>query len=162
MALQFVSCAFNPWGDPVDPLGFDAYWVGDATGALLRYKWTDTYGPAHAGHCEPAGITDPVGLAQESDLLYVLDRSSAAVYQLKHCFGQLPAPLQLPEAITDPSALCSHGGNWFVSDAADGAIYEFDATGALVAGHALEDFGPRSLTGIAFLGDNLFAASDAN
>jgi hypothetical protein len=143
-------------------LGFDAYWVGDVTGALIRYKWTDTYGPAHAGHCEPVGISGPVGLTQSSDLLYILDHDTAAIYKLKVCFGQPPDPIHLPEGITDPSALCSYGGNWFVSDETAGAVYEVDAAGALVAGHALEDFAPRSLRGMTFLGDYLFAASDDN
>jgi hypothetical protein len=62
MPLQFVSCAFNPWGEsPGTLLGYDAYWVGDATGTLIRYKWTDTYGPAHAGHCDLEGLGSPVG-----------------------------------------------------------------------------------------------------
>ncbi len=162
MPLQFISCAFNAWGDVLDPLGFDAYWVGDATGALIRYKWTDTYGPAHAGHCEPVGITGPVGLTESGNLLHILDHATTAIYRLKVCFGQPPEPIQLPEDITDPSALCSYGGNWFISDATPGAIYEVDATGALVAGHLLEDFAPRRLRGMTFLGDYLFAASDDN
>jgi hypothetical protein len=162
MPLQFVSCAFNAWGDLTDPLGFDAYWVGDATGALLRYKWTDTYGPAHAGHCEPAGITGPVGLAESGDLIHILDHATRAIYKMKVCFGQPPDPMDLPEGATDPSGLCFHGGHMFVSDATSGAIYELDAAGALVETHVVESFAPRDLRGLAFIGDNLFAASDDN
>ncbi len=163
MPLQFESCAFNPWGDlALDPLlGFDAYWVGDASGTVIRYKWTDTYGPAHAGHCELVGIPDPVGLTCVGDLVHILDHGTSAIYPLRVCFGQPPDPIHLPSAIGDPSALCYHNGNWFVADATAGAIYELDTAGALVETHVLGAFVPGTVKGITFLDDNLFVASDA-
>lgn len=161
MPLQFVSCAFNPWGQSEEQiLGFDAYWVGDATGVLIRYKWTDTYGPAHAGHCDLEGLGSPVGLVCVDDLVRILDQGTAAIYELKVCFGQPPDPVYLPGAITDPSALCYNGGNWFVSDAAVGKVYELDGLGGLVEVHQLGSFSPRVLSGMTFIGDFLFVASD--
>jgi hypothetical protein len=106
------------------------------------------------------GITSPVGLAESGDLIHVLDHATTAVYPLKVCFGQLPSPMDLPEGATDPSGLCFHDGHWFVSDATSGAIYELDGAGALIETHAVESFAPMNLRGLAFMGENLFAATD--
>lgn len=163
MPLQFESCAFNAWGDALDPLlGFDAYWVGDATGVLIRYKWLEAADPDHSGHCDLEGINDPVGLTCLNGLVYILDHATTGIYQLKVCFGHAPAPVELPVAITDPSALCYHNGDWFISDATAGTVFEVDSTGTLVEEHALEDLGSRTLTGLTFIGDYLFAACDDN
>jgi hypothetical protein len=160
--LAFVSCVFNPGGDLVEPLGFDSYWVGDASGALIRFYWSDTMGPVYTGHCHPAGTSSPSGMTYKDASIQVLDHDAAAVYELTTCFGWPKDPLYLPAAITDPSALCSHGGNWFVADKGSNAIYEVDDTGAIVETHTIDGFVPTTIRGMTFMEGNLFAASNDN
>jgi len=160
--LTFVSCTFNPGGDLVEPLSFDSYWVGDGSGALIRFYWSAALGPIYTGHCHPAGTSNPSGMTYEDGRIQVLDHDAAAVYALTTCFGWPKNPVYLPGAITDPTALCSYGGNWFVADKASGAVYEVDETGALVETHAIESIVPIIPRGLTFVGDNLFVASNDN
>jgi len=159
--LTFVSCAFNPGGDLVEPLGFDSYWVGDGSGALIRFYWS-LLGPIYTGHCHPAGTSSPSGMTYQDGRIQVLDHDAAAVFSLTTCFGWPKNPVYLPGSVGDPSALCSYGGNWFVADKAYNVIHEVDENGSLVETHVLEGFAPRTLRGLTFVEDKLFAASDDN
>jgi hypothetical protein len=164
---DYVSCAFQPWNSLAeqgseDPLCMDAYWVGDACGDLIKYNWTDTYGLVYAGHCKPQGIGEPAGLAVLNDFVYVLDRTNRCVFKLTDCFDAPPDPCYLPGDIANPSALAVHGGDFFVSDAGTDLVYEISQGCALVGVHRLEDFAPRVLAGMTFIGDYLFVASDCD
>jgi len=160
---SYVSCAFQPWNSLAqDPLCMDAYWVGDACGDLIKYNWTDTYGLVYAGHCKPQGMGEPAGLTMLDDFVYVLDRTAGCVFKLSVCFDAPPDPCYLPGNVANPSALTVHGGNFFVSDAGTDLVYEINPDCGLVGVHRLEDFAPRTLAGMAFIGDRLFVASDCN
>ncbi len=159
----YVSCAFKPWDNLVqDPLCMDSYWVGDACGDLLRYNWTDTYGLVYIDHCKPEGLGEPAGMAVLDGFVYVLDRSNGQVFKLITCFETPPDPCQLPANIASPSALTAYGGNFFVSDAGTDLVYEMNADCGLVGVHNLENFAPRALSGMTFIGDYLFVASDSH
>lgn len=160
----YVSCAFKPWiylgQDASDPLCMDTYYVGDACGDLVKYNWTDTYGLVYAGHCRPEGMGEAAGLTVLDDFVYVLDRTNGSVFKLNVCFDTPPVQCSLPQTIANPTALTTHGGNFFVSDAGTDLVYEMGPGCGLVAVHTLEGFSPRVLTGMTFVGDRLFVASD--
>jgi hypothetical protein len=137
----------------------DAYWVGDACGDLIKYNWTETYGLVYAGHCQPEGMGEPSGLTVLDDFVYVLDRTNGCVFKLNVCFETPPDLCYLPQVIANPSALTTYGGNLFVSDAGTDLVYELDTACGLVEVHSLEDYSPRTLGGMAFVGDQLFVAS---
>jgi hypothetical protein len=161
VGCNYRSCAFQPWNSLMqDPLCMDAYWVGDACGDLIKYNWTDTYGLVYQGHCQPEGMGVPSGLTVLGDFVYVLDRTNGVVFKLNVCFDAPPDPHHLPGDIANPTALTTYGGNFFVSDAGTDLVYELDTACSLVEVHSLQSFAPRVLSGMTFIGDYLFVASD--
>jgi hypothetical protein len=161
---HYVSCAFLPWNSlaqgPGDPLCLDTYYVGDACGDIIRYNWTDTYGLVYTGHCQPQGMGEPSGLTVLDDFVYVLDRTNGCIFKLNVCFDAPFHLCYLPDDIANPSALAVYGGNFFVADAGTDLVYEIDPDCGLVGVHSLQSFAPRTLAGMAFIGDELFVASD--
>jgi hypothetical protein len=158
---QYVSCAFQPWNTSMDdPLCLDTYWVGDACGDLIKYSWTEPFGLVYAGHCQPQGMGEPAGLTVCGDYPYVLDRTNRVVFKLRSCFDAPCNPCYIPGAITNPSALTAYQGHFFISDEGTDLVYEIDHDCGLVDVHSLEDFAPRMVSGMAFIGDLLYVASD--
>jgi hypothetical protein len=163
MPPHYVSCAFLPRNslalDPDVPLGLDTYCVGDACGDIIKYNWTETHGLVYAGHCRPEGMGEPAGLTVR-DHVYVLDSTNRSVFKLNVCFDAPHHICYLPDDIGNPSALATYGSNFFVSDAGTDLVYEIHPWCGLVEVHSLQGFGPRTLAGMTFIGDELFVASD--
>jgi hypothetical protein len=138
----------------------DSYYVGDECGDIIIYNWTETYGLVYSGHCKPEGMGEPAGMAYRDDYVYVLDRTNGRVVKLNVCFEAPSHFCYLPQIIANPTALTVYGGNFLVSDAGTDLVYEIGPECGLVEIHRLENFSPRTLGGMTFIGEELFVASD--
>jgi hypothetical protein len=160
---QYLSCTFDPWGDNLLHPCTDAHMVGDACGDIIEYTWTDAHGLVPLGHCMPDGIEGPVGMAYYDGYVYYIDLGDLAIYRLEDCLGQPPDGYHLPDGLTSPSALTVRGGNFFVGASDMDVVYEINDEGQVVDIHELEGFNllsGRALTGMTFIGELLFVASN--